>query len=280
MKVLTCAAARRRLHAYHDDELAVPDQIAVSAHLDWCDECAATFAELQLLRSALRGVIPARATLSDEEGTSLQARVVSRAKAERRFSFASQVREMFDDMHMVYAGTGAAVAATVCVVILLTMMRFATDERPGSLGEIVRILGSNSSPVEIEGRVRRPGVPRVLDAPFALSAEKGVANEMDTFVMLAGVVTREGWLSNLELVSVDDPLSAVPGTAGALAVGELVDAMRKARFEPARVDGLLDGLPVAVNMVWLVAHTTVRGTPNSPPGIYITVTPPAKKRVA
>ena len=36
----------------------------------------------------------------------------------------------------------------------------------------------------------------------------------------------------------------------------MLGAMSQARFEPARVAGL----PVAVNMVWLVAHTTVRGT--------------------
>ena len=53
-----------------------------------------------------------------------------------------------------------------------------------------------------------------------------------------------------------------------------------ARFEPARVDGLLDGLPVAVNMVWLVAHTTVRGRADVPPGIHVTVTPGVKRRAA
>ena len=41
MKPLTCAAARRRLHAFHDGELPVADQIAVEAHIDRCDECAA-----------------------------------------------------------------------------------------------------------------------------------------------------------------------------------------------------------------------------------------------
>jgi len=35
----------------------------------------------------------------------------------------------------------------------------------------------------------------------------------------------------------------------------LRDAVSRARFEPAT----RKGMPVAVNMVWLVAHTTVRG---------------------
>ena len=41
------------------------------------------------------------------------------------------------------------------------------------------------------------------------------------------------------------------------AVENLMGAMSRARFEPARVDGL----PVAMNMVWVVEHTTVRATP-------------------
>jgi hypothetical protein len=35
-----------------------------------------------------------------------------------------------------------------------------------------------------------------------------------------------------------------------------MDAVSRARFEPA----LFDGSPVAVNMIWLVAHTTVRAS--------------------
>jgi hypothetical protein len=41
-----------------------------------------------------------------------------------------------------------------------------------------------------------------------------------------------------------------------------------ARFEPARVDGL----PVAVNMIWLVTNTTVRASE--------TKTPHVKRRLA
>jgi hypothetical protein len=51
----------------------------------------------------------------------------------------------------------------------------------------------------------------------------------------------------------------------------MLGAMSQARFEPARVAGL----PIAVNMVWLVAHTTVRGT--EAPKV-VPATPIAKKR--
>ena len=38
MKALSCGATRRRLQAFHDGELAFGEQIAVSAHIDWCED--------------------------------------------------------------------------------------------------------------------------------------------------------------------------------------------------------------------------------------------------
>ena len=81
MKVLNCAAVRGRLNAFHDDELSIEDQIAIGGHLDWCDRCAAEFAELRLVRSALRAGVR-RAALSREEAVSFQAAVVNRIRAE------------------------------------------------------------------------------------------------------------------------------------------------------------------------------------------------------
>ncbi len=171
MKALTCAAARRRLHAFHDRELSVGDQIAVAAHLEWCSECAETFADLRLVGAALRTIAPGRQTLSREEAAGFTAAVVSRLDAEHDQSFLVRVHDMFDDMHLVYAGLGATAATLVCVVIMLGMMRFATRERPDSLAAIVNILanpGSNANPVAIDARVQ---MPRALDG--ALSASRG-----------------------------------------------------------------------------------------------------------
>jgi hypothetical protein len=63
-----------------------------------------------------------------------------------------------------------------------------------------------------------------------------------------------------------------PDAEAAKVVANLLDAVSHARFEPASVAGL----PVAVNMVWMVAHTTVRGTPAAPEPPP--ASPPAKKR--
>jgi len=247
MKVITCAAARRKLQAYHDRELAVGDEIAVASHLEWCSECAETFADLRRVSAALRTIAPGRQALSREEAAGFTAAVVSRMDAERDQSFLVRIRDMFDDMHLVYAGLGATAATLVCIIIMLGMMRFATRERPDSLAAIVNILanpGSNLNPVAIDARVQ---MPRALDGALSSSS---LAPE-DAVFALAAVVTREGTISNLELLRT----SGRQGAADAKAEDALMDAMSRARFEPAQ----MAGLPVAVNMVWVVAHTTVRG---------------------
>lgn len=245
MMDLTCTEVRRRLDAYHDGELPVSDQIALDAHFEWCDGCAAAMSDLRVLRTAVRALSPGRLAFAADEGVSLQAAVVNRIKAEREASVLARIRLMFDDLHLVYAGVGAAAAALVCVAVMLSMMRFATIARPDSLAAIVDLMaspGSNGNPVALDGRMT---LPRVLDGSF--SHEERAAEE-DTVFALAAVVTREGRIANLELLHANgDNTKLVEG---------LLDAVSRARFEPASVAGS----PVAVNMIWLVAHTTVRAT--------------------
>ena len=241
MKVLTCAAARRRLHAFHDQELPVGDQIAVSSHLEWCDRCAASFAELRLLRETLRLSAPGRSVLEADEDVALHASIVSRVRAENNESFGVRIRAMFEDMHFVYAGVGAAAATAVCAIIMLSMMRFANNERPGS----------NSNPVVVDARML---MPRPLD-PALFTPDTSKPGE-DAVFTLSGVVTLEGRLINLELHQADGEAPVAANSSEAKVVEHLMDSVSNTRFEPARVAGL----PVAVNIVWMVAHTTVRAS--------------------
>ena len=267
MKALNCTAARRRLNAFHDDELSIEDQIAIGAHLDWCDRCAAEFAELRLVRSALRAGVR-RAAMSGEETASFQAAVVNRIRAEWTASVSAQLRGMFEDMHLVYAALGAAGATIVCVVAMLGMMHFATIERPDSLAALVNLLGSpgsNANPVPLDARIL---MPRALDAAFYATSD--VSREDGAFA-LSGVVTREGRVANVELLNTSGAQARAEDTDQA--IENLMDAVSRARFEPARVDGS----PIAVNMVWIVAQTTVRADPQPlDPGVHR----PGKKRVA
>ena len=262
MKVLSCAAARRRLQAYHDDELPVGQQIEVDAHLEWCEDCVAALEELDVLRSALRASTPGRAGLTAEEHASFHASVVSRAGAEQRMSFSTRLRAMFEDMHFVYAGLGAAGATVSCIAIMLSMMNFAALTNPGF----------NQNPVLIDARILMyawPAAPNpmpgMLDQGFS-----GSGGADDGAFTLSAVVTREGRLVNLELQP-EDGQQPKAGSIEARAVQTMLGAMSQARFEPARVGGL----PIAVNMVWLVTHTTVRGT--EAPKV-LPATPIAKKR--
>jgi len=178
----------------------------------------------------------------------------------------ARVRRMFDDLHLVYAALGAAGATAVCVVIMLGMMRFATSERPDSLAAIVNVMaspGSNDNPVPLDARVT---LPRVIDSSFNNGDAR--AAEEDAVFTLAAVVTREGRIANLELLHAN----GAGEENDAQLVEGLLNAVSRARFEPASVEGL----PVAVNMVWLVAHTTVRGSKHT---LDLPVLP-AKKRAA
>ncbi len=269
MKALTCAAALRSLQAFHDGELAVSSQIAVSAHVDHCDACAAAFAELDQLGSLLRAAAPGHTPLPCEEAQVFTSTVVNRAKAEHDASFGARLHNLLEDLPVLYAGVGASFATTMCLVLMLGMMRFATIERADSLAGILNFLatqGSNENPFVVDARMM---MPRALDATFS-SDELLVVGEdylggrgtgRDAFVALSAVVTREGTVANLELLG--DGLEAEPGAADvndAKRVEELMGAVSRARFEPA----MRRGLPVAVNMVWVVTHTTVRAAKHHP----------------
>jgi hypothetical protein len=275
MKPVTCAATRRRLTAFHDGELPVAEQIAVASHLEWCDDCAAAHEDDQMVGHVLRSALPGRTMLAPDEQATFPAAVVNRMRAERSASWPVRIQLMFEDAHLLYAGVASAAALLVCAVVLLGMMRYATSTpNPESLAALIDILtpGSNQNPV-----VPRPDVlmPRPLDAAFStpfdeiLVTRAGIDEE--TMVMLAATVTREGRVENLELLDqLGDGVS--PDAEAAKVVANLLDAVSHARFEPASVAGL----PVAVNMVWMVAHTTVRGTPAAPEPPP--ASPPAKKR--
>jgi anti-sigma factor RsiW len=259
MTILICEEARPLLEEYHDDQLAVSDQIAVRAHLEWCEECAAELADLRLMRGLVRATAPGQALLEQEDRITFQAGVITRACVEERFSWTARLRDALDDMHLVYAGLGAAAATVFCVLVLLSMMRFATRERPDSLAAIVSLLaspktvtvdenapGTNQNPVVVDARML---MPRALDQLF-LSAASASPESVFT---LSAVLTREGRLVNLEW---HPPAGTAPkaGSREAETANTLLSTASLARFEPAR----FDGFPVAVNMVWLVANTTVR----------------------
>lgn len=248
MTLWTCAAVRRRLQAFHDRELAVPDQIAVEAHVHDCPPCSRVLKDFQSLGAALRLVA---APAPSDDWTGLRSGVVSRMRAEAHETWLARAARAFDDMHLVWIGLASTTATFLCAVTVLSMLHFASPERGDSLAAMITVMGAPSgsdlNPARLDGRIRVPSVPQ--HGVVYATLERSVAQE-DRVLPLSAVVTREGLVSSLELLSKDQELQEVT---------DLVYALSRGRLEPAQSDGA----PVAVNLVWLVAHTTVKGKSSS-----------------
>ena len=247
MKLWTCAAARRRLQAFHDRELPVRDQIAVEAHVHECASCSRLLGDVRTLGDALR---LAAAPAPSDDWTGLRSAVISRMRAEAHESWMARTARAFDDMHLVWIGLASTAGTFLCAAAVLSMLHFASPEREDSLARMITVMGAPSgsdlNPARLDGRIRVPSVPEfgVVYATLAGS----VAHE-DRMLPLSAIVTREGRVSGLELLSAH----------GEQDVTDLIDALSRGRLEPAQSGGG----PVAVNLVWLVAHTTVRGKSSS-----------------
>jgi hypothetical protein len=236
-----CWQVRRQLSAFHDGELPVGDQIAVQAHLRECPACAAETRELDDLGSCLRtGALSVGVEPEVWEG--LPSIVVSRLKAEDAESISGRTGRVFEDLHFVWAALGATGATVACVVLISAIFHFA----------ISMPAGSN----------RNPSLAWVgMSLPSASSSEPVTAaatlDEGDFVVLLDAVVTREGRISKVKVIGDQGaPGLQQPTREERQAVLSLLDAMSKARFNPARVSGRV---PAAVNMVWLYASLTVKG---------------------
>lgn len=248
MTLWTCAAVRRRLQAFHDRELAVPDQIAVESHVHDCPPCNRVLKDLQSLGDALRLVA---APAPSDDWTGLRSAVVSRMKAEAHETWLARSARAFDDMHLVWIGLASTTATFLCAATVLSMLHYASPERGDSLAAMITVMGAPSgsdlNPARLDGRIRVPSVPE--HGVVYATLEQSVAQE-DRVLPLSAIVTREGLVSSLELLGKDPERREVT---------DLVDALSRGRLEPAQSDGA----PVAVNLVWLVAHTTVKGKSSS-----------------
>ena len=264
MKPLTCASARRRLQAFHDRELAVADQIAVSSHLAWCDTCAETLAEMAAVGSTLQTLAPGRAVLAQVDMAVFTETVVSRVQAEEDASLFARVREAFDDMHLVYAGFGAAAATAVCAIIVLGMMRFATTDRPDSLAAVMTVL---ATPLECESGndiTDASGCRARWAERFARANE---SDEQEAVFALEAVVLQRGHLANLEALRRTRHRASIEELE---VIEELLDVVSRSRLDPS--------LSVRMSKsIWLFEQMTVRASHQTPP---LDVPLPAKNKRA
>jgi hypothetical protein len=267
MRLLSCAAASRMLQAFHDHELQVSDQIAVGAHVASCDRCAEALEDLQAIGSLLSSLGGGhQSVLTGDATTAFNQAVVSRLKAEDNASLLARVRDMFDDIRLVYAGLGAAAATVVCVVIMLGMMRYATSERPDSLAAIVTLV---ATPLECEtiDLADSAGCRAKWEARFKSANES--AEQESVFALDEVVTHKSGHLANLELLRTGHRAAA----GRARTIEALLDSVTRLRLEGQPTLGV--GAPGSV--VWLVERATVRANMKPLPMDQI-APPPLKKR--
>jgi hypothetical protein len=269
MKVLTCAAVRRRIDAFVDGELSVAEQIAVSAHLDWCDRCAALSSDLRGIGATLRASAPGRtpaARPSPDESTWFNAMIVSRLKAEREASFTARVRVMFDDMRLVYVGLSATAAATVCLIMMIGMMRFATEHRPDSLAATLSVM---AAPFECENSSKIPDALACRARWLERFQRANETAEQDAVFTLDAIVIHNGRLANLAVLRA----SRVDASGQAEVVEELLDTVSRARATAPPTD-------VSPNILRVVARETVRATKQVPLDLTLPPSKPAASLTA
>jgi hypothetical protein len=234
---------RRRLPAFYDRELPVSELIEVESHVTDCPPCASELKQLRGLGGILREAVshgPA------DDWTGLHSGVISRMRAEAHESWPARAGRMFDDMHLVWIGLAAAVATIVCGSVAVGAVHFASPEREDSLASMIQVIsapwGSDLNPVKNDKFLQMPTVPERGAIEFML-AQPMTRDEV--VLALNAVVTQDGRVSGLSVLSAEThPREVHP----------VLRAISTARFEPGR----MGTMPVAVNLVWLLAHTTVK----------------------
>lgn len=241
MHRMSCEAVREELDAFHDGEVALDMQLLVREHLETCPGCRLEHDELDGLRRALRDV-----ARPDVPPDNWSGGVLEQVKVERQLSWHTWLLGVFDDMHLVWPALGATAAVLVCLLASAEVMQATNVQRPDSLAGIIGYLaspGSNVNPARLDGFTE---VPRRHESDhWPLASE-------DAVLTLSAVVTREGRIQSVEMLAAEQARALKVKPEVVLA---MLDAASRAQFEPARAGGA----PIAVSMVWLLAHTTVVG---------------------
>lgn len=251
---LGCLHAREMLEPFVDGELSVSEQVRLEAHLRWCDTCRAHVDDLHTIGATLRaGASGTSARRADTSAVgAMYDGVLTRIHAEHEQSLAVRWREWFTDMRYLWPALGASMAVLLCAYASTFVNRFVRAERPDSMAALISVLanpGSDRNPLYLESGML---VPRALDVGPALES----IQEDEAVFAVSAVLTREGRVATYELLQ---SVREQPGDGTNTGLSDetaVFDAVRHSRFEPAQT---AEGV-VAVNMVWVMARTTVKGS--------------------
>ena len=250
MTLMTCSSVRRRLHAFHDRELPVRELIDIQNHVDSCAPCTGELRDVRAIGDSLR---LAAAPGPADDWTGLQPGVISRMRAEQNLSLAAHAQRFIDDVHLLWIGLASATATLVLAGSILSIVHSGPG-RDDSLAAYFAMLGaeagSNLNPAALDGRglnlgptpVQVPTVPH--DGVVYATLERSAMSE-EVMIPLSAKVTKEGLVENVEMLNHE---------ASPTQIHDIVDALSRGRLLPAQQGNV----PVAVNLVWLFASTTVK----------------------
>jgi hypothetical protein len=254
-RYIGCETARTLLDAFVDGELVVDEQVTVEAHLRWCETCAARVEDAGIIGAAVRLGSPMTrsAVVDDRTMAAMQDDVLSRISAEHDQSFGVRVRAMFEDMHLLWPALGATCAVLICLAGATTVLYATNEEHPDSLAAMISTVSDRfeKNPLLLDNTVV---IPRGLDDGPTLD----VADD-DAMFAFAAVVSTEGRIadSTLLLSQRDVARTNHDRRSHQREVDDLLRQVKQSRFEPAQA---LSGRKAPVNMVWLIARTTVKGS--------------------
>jgi anti-sigma factor RsiW len=257
-----CDHARELLEPFLDGEISIDDQVAIEAHLRWCQTCAARIDDLRVIGASVRGAPVAAGTCEDEEAlAAIQSGVLARVRAERDEAFLSRIRVSCSDTRLLFPALGATMALMLCFGLTVTVQ--ATTSRQltemliartpprvideGQAPYAVRMLeqsadpGSDQNPMRLDDAFASPQLVNALSLIEGIKDEEAVFN-------LATVVSRKGRIENYELLRSSD------GRRAMIASDSVLNAVRQSRFSPAQDHG---GDPIATIMVWRIEKTSV-----------------------
>jgi hypothetical protein len=254
-RYIGCETARDLLDAFVDRELPVADQVMVESHLRWCTTCSARVEDMSLIGAAVRmGSPSARSTpIEDRVLATLQNSVLSRISAEHDQSFGVRLRLLFEDRHLLWPALGACFAVLVCLAGASTVLHATSSEHPESLAALIASMSESSGqgPLMLDNTVASP---RTLDEGPMLDVP-----DDEALVTLATVVSSDGRISDYALLLSEREVVPARSDRGLRQreMDDLLHQVRQTRFEPAQA---LTGRKVAVNMVWMIYRTTVKGS--------------------
>ena len=250
MLTLSCEQVRKELSAFHDEELPVEDRIAIGDHLDNCPACHLEAADLTTMSRALHVAARAEEVAWMAGLNRLQADLLERWDAEEKASFSRTFLDLLDDPRRASTSFGVSIAASLCLAFLAFVVAQSPIRHPESL-KAVMTQNERARTTDIylpEASVELPRANAEAVMPATV-----VNRDRGEEVAFAARVTEDGYLEELTYLGErSHGRRSPPATHEQLS--QLLNAVATARFEPARVAGA----PVSFNVVWLVAHTTVR----------------------